>query len=646
MRPLASVLLTIFSLALAACGGGGSSSSPAAPPVPPPPPVTSPPPPPVNSVPVASDVSVKTNVDEPLDATLSGQDADGDALTYSVTVLPTIGTVQVMDAAAGTFRYTPGNAAFGTDQFRYRVNDGNDNSAEATVTVVVNRKPAAQDQSMRAATSLPAAGTLVGTDEDGDPVSFAIATQPANGTVVIDAATGSFTYNATADFEGTDSFTYQANDGFADSPPATVTLSVNEWLGTVNLGTADEEDMLYGLQIDEQMNLYVAYSTSGAVPGSVSNGERDVVLAKVDKAGTVLWQKQYGTANDEFPYQLERQSDGSLYLTVIERQYDAILDQYAIVDNLVVKFDANGDLLWDVSIPTANTIRQFYRLAISPNGNVYVNAFDMVESYGRLLRITPDGTIAWTKLLGAADADAVDPLLNNPPYDSYRVFPRGLAVDATETIYMNLEVSKTVAGVFTWSTMLASFDGVDGTILSRLDPLVTSAFPINTAPAILRDVHLTTAGNLRVLGNHELPDGTRELVVAELDTAGNEIWATARNVADENRFGFKGVLAADGSSIVQGSAETVLSAGANVDVGLTKFDSAGNFVWESVLSGVQDDGTTDAINEGSQPVVDADGSVFILINSDGGAIGSTTNQGGYDVFIVKLDGDTGEMIHP
>ena len=639
MRPLASVLLTIVSLVLAACGGGSSTPAPPAPPV-----VT--PPPPVNTVPVAFDVSVKTNVDEPLDAALSGQDADGDALTYSITALPTMGTVEILDATTGAFRFTPLAAAFGPDLFRYRVNDGNDNSAEAAVSIVVNRKPAAQDQSMRAATSLPATGTLVGTDQDADPLTFVIATQPVNGTVVLDATTGSFTYNATANFEGMDSFAYQTNDGFANSTPATVTLSVNEWLGTVNLGTAEDEDMLYGLQIDEQMNLYVAYTTTGAVPGSVSSGERDVVLAKVDKAGTVLWQKQYGTANDEFPYQLERQSDGSLYLTVIERQYDAILDQYAIVDNLVVKFDANGDLLWDVSIPTANTIRQFYRLAISPNGNVYVNAFDMVESYGRLLRITPDGTIAWTKLLGAADADAVDPLLNNPPYDSYFVFPRGLAVDATETIYMNLDVRKTVAGVFTWSTMLASFDGVDGTILSRLDPLVTSAFPINTAPALLRDVHLTTAGNLRVLGNHGLPDGTRGLVVAELDTSGNEIWATARNVTDEDRYGFKGVLAADGSSIVQGSAETVLSAGANVDVGLTKFDSVGDFVWESVLSGVQDDGTTDAINEGSQPVVDASGSVFILINSDGGAIGATTNQGGFDVFIVKLDGNTGEIIHP
>ena len=244
MRPLASVLLSIFSIILAACGGGGSSSSPVAPPAPPPPP-------PVNSAPVASDVSLKTNVDEPLDEVLSGQDADGDTLTYSVTALPSMGSVEILDATAGTFRYTPGNAAFGADQFGYQVNDGNEDSAEATVSIVVNRKPAAQDQSMRAATSLPAAGTLVGTDEDGDPVSFAIATQPVNGTVVLDAETGSFTYNALANFEGMDSFAYQVNDGFADSPPATVTLSVNEWLGTVNLGTADEEDTLYGLQIGE-----------------------------------------------------------------------------------------------------------------------------------------------------------------------------------------------------------------------------------------------------------------------------------------------------------------------------------------------------------------------------------------------------------
>ncbi len=639
MRSLAIVLLTTFSLVLAACGGGSSTSTPASPPV-------SPPPPPVNSTPVAFDVSVKTNVDEPLGVTLSGQDADGDALIYSLTTMPAMGTIEVMDAAAGEFRYTPNNAAFGTDLFRYRVNDGNDDSAEATVTIVVNRKPAAQDQSMRAATSLPAAGTLVGTDEDGDPVSFAIATQPANGTVVLDAATGGFTYSATANFEGTDSFTYQANDGFADSPPATVTLSVNEWLGTVNLGTANEEDMNYGLQIDEQMNLYVAYSTSGAVPGYVSNGKEDVVLAKVDKAGTVLWQKQWGHAENEYPYQMVRHSDGSLYMTVTGRADDGTLTAAYIT-----KFDADGNLLWELLYPELNEIEQFYRMVISPAGNVYVS---VVEPWpgrpaplrARLMKITPASRIEWIKVLGTIDDDAADPLLNAGPYDEYWVFPRGLAVDVNEKLYMTVRLRYTIAGTPSNVTMLASFDGADGSILSRLEPLVSSAFPANTPPAILPDMHLTAAGNLRMLGFHDLPDGTVGLLAAEMDTAGNEIWATARNVTAEDRFGFKGVLAADGSSIVQGFAETVASAGANVDVAVTKFNSVGSFVWESVLSGALPDGTTDVFDAGSQPVVDANGSVFVLIYSAGGAIGSTTNQGGGDVFIVKLDGDTGEMIHP
>jgi len=636
MRPVFIATLTILSLVLAACGGGSSTPATATPPV-------APPPPPVNSVPVVFDISAKTNVDESFDATLDGQDADGDALTYSLTVLPTMGTVEVLDVATGAFRYTPIAAAFGTDLFRYRVNDGNDNSAEAAVSIVVNRKPAAQDQSLRVATSLPATGTLVGTDADADPVSFVIATQPVNGTVVLDAATGTFTYNATANFEGSDSFTYQANDGFADSPPATVTLSVNEWLGTVNFGTADDEHAQYGLQIDEQSNLYVAYATTGAVPGEVSSGGTDTVLAMLDKAGTVVWQTQWGHAGNEEPYQMVRHSDGSLYLTSMGREDDGTL-----IDGYIVKFDANGDVLWELTYPVLSEIMQYYRLVIAPNGNVYVNVvepFQQPARRARLMKITPDGTIEWTKVLGTVADDPLDPLLTGGLYENYNVFPRGLAVDATETLYMVLQLDYTVAGVPSSTAMLASFDS-DGTILSRVEPLVTSAFPINTNRPILRDVRLTAAANLRVLGDRLLPDNTWGLVSAELDTAGNEIWATPRSVAAENRHAWIGALAADGSSIVTGEADTVVSAGANHDTGVTKFDSVGDFVWERVLSGTLADGTTDVRDDTGNPVTDANGSVFVLVSSDGGAIGSTTNQGGWDVFLVKLDGDTGEIIHP
>jgi hypothetical protein len=633
MRLFASFSVIISSLVLAACGGG--SSTPEAPVVPIPPPV--------NTVPVAFDVSVKTNVDEPLDATLSAQDADGDALSYSITEFPTMGNVEILDAATGEFRFVPLAGAFGNDLFRYRVNDGTDNSAEATASIVVNRKPVAQDQSMRVATSLPAAGILAGSDDDGDPVTFVIVTPPANGAIEnIDTSTGSFTYSAAENFEGLDSFTYQTNDGFADSPLATVTLSVNEWLGTVNLGTAADERVRYGLQIDDQLNLYVAYSTTGSLPGELSSGGQDVVLAMINKAGTVEWQKQWGYAGNESAYQMARHSDGSLYL--IGTGYE---DDGTLIDAYIVKFDENGDLLWELTYPLPDEIMQFYRLAISPNGNVYVNVIEPPQSTrrGRLMKITPDGVIEWTKVLGTITDDPLDPLLVGGPYDSYRVFPRGLAVDATETIYMTLGLNYTIAGTPSTTVMLASFDS-DGAILSRVEPLVTSAFPINTNGPILRDIRVTPDANLRVLGDRLLPDDTWGLVTAELDTAGNEIWSTPRSVANENRHAWIGVLTPDGSSIVTGEVDTVISAGANIDAGVTKFDSAGSFVWESVLSGALTDGTTDVIENVGNPVTDANGSVFLLVSSNGGAIGSTPNQGGWDVFLVKLDGDTGEMIHP
>jgi hypothetical protein len=627
MRSSLVLVCTALSVLFSACSSGGNGPAPAAPPAPPPAP-------PVNTVPVAFDVAETTNVDEPLEAALNGQDGDGDALTYSITELPTSGNVEILDAATGTFRFTPSPAAFGTDLFRYRVNDGSDNSPEAVATILINRKPLAQDESMQVATSLPASGDLVGTDADGDTVSFTIVTQPANGTIQnLDAATGTFTYNATANFEGTDSFTYQTNDGFADSPPATFTLSVNEWLGTVSFGTADDENAFYGLQIDDEMNLYVTYLTTGIVPGGVSSGGADVALAKVDKSGTVLWQKQWGHAEDENPYQLVRDSDGSLYVAVNASLNDVRTNEY------VVKFDAAGDLLWELQIPEPNTINQFYRMAISPNGNLYVNIWDDPRS--QLLRITPDGTIAWTKLLGTTDDDVLDPLLIGL-YDSYLVRSRDLAVDANEIVYSTISLNYTLTGsaASAPSTMLASFDG-NGTILSRLEPLATTAFPASGNAARLRDVRLTGAGNLRVSG-----DTLGVLVAAELDTAGNEIWSTSRTVVDEGRYGFRGALTADGSSIVSGLSETIASAGANPDIAVTKFDNAGVFQWESILSGVLADGTTDVDDHGGQPVTDANGSVFMLIASDGGAIGSAANQGGLDVVLVKLDGDTGEMIHP
>lgn len=63
-------------------------------------------------------------------------------------------------------------------------------------------------------------------DVDGDTLTAAIVTGPTHGTLTLNA-NGSFTYTPTANYSGSDSFTYSpVNDGVTTSAPITVTLTV------------------------------------------------------------------------------------------------------------------------------------------------------------------------------------------------------------------------------------------------------------------------------------------------------------------------------------------------------------------------------------------------------------------------------------
>src|SRR5205807_1061036 len=59
-----------------------------------------------------------------------------------------------------------------------------------------------------------------------DSLTAVLVTGPAHGTLTWNTD-GSFTYTPAANFNGTDSFTYKATDGLADSNTATVTITVN-----------------------------------------------------------------------------------------------------------------------------------------------------------------------------------------------------------------------------------------------------------------------------------------------------------------------------------------------------------------------------------------------------------------------------------
>jgi len=112
------------------------------------------------------------------------------------------------------------------------VANGITNSDSFDVEVVIgNEAPVALNDSYSVdeddSLSIPADGVLANDDDaDGDPITAVLDTDVSNGTLVLNPD-GSFDYTPDANFSGTDTFTYTANDGYQDSNIATVTITVN-----------------------------------------------------------------------------------------------------------------------------------------------------------------------------------------------------------------------------------------------------------------------------------------------------------------------------------------------------------------------------------------------------------------------------------
>jgi hypothetical protein len=146
-------------------------------------------------------------------------------VTFFVVTGPANGT---LSGNAPNLTYTPTADFNGSDSFTFQASDGAADSNLATVSITVNPvpdAPVADDLAMTTSEDTAAAVTLTGSDADGDPVTFSVASGPSNGT--LSGTVPTLTYTPDADFFGSDSFTYEASAGGLDSNIATVTITVN-----------------------------------------------------------------------------------------------------------------------------------------------------------------------------------------------------------------------------------------------------------------------------------------------------------------------------------------------------------------------------------------------------------------------------------
>jgi VCBS repeat-containing protein len=336
---------------------------------------------PINDPPVAANDSYTTTEDAPLTVTGAGvlsndSDADGDLLRAIIGTQPAHGTLLLN--TNGSFVYTPATNFNGIDTFTYRAHDGVTNSAPATVTLTVqalNDGPTARDDSYSTIEDtllvIAAPGVLTNdSDVDGDALRAVLVSSPGHGTLTWNT-NGSFSYTPATNFNGTDTFTYRANDGLSNSAVATVTIavqSVNDSPVAANDSYSTTEDAPLTVAAPGVLANDLDADGDALQANLVSSVSHGTLQLNNNGSFTYVPATNYN-GTDSFVY---RTTDGktnsapasvSLIITPVNDRPIAQGDNYTTDEDVVLQINAPGVLAND-SDPDGNVLRSI--LVVAP----------------------------------------------------------------------------------------------------------------------------------------------------------------------------------------------------------------------------------------------------------------------------------------
>jgi hypothetical protein len=179
---------------------------------------------PINDPPIVKAISVVTEEDIPVKIMLTGSDPESDYLTFRITQQPSHGT---LEGTPPELIYNPQLNFNGNDRFIFVASDGKADSGTETVSIKVNPvndPPTADILTIDTDENVPVKIKLLGSDLDGDNITFKIIDQTVNGK--LNGTLPDLTYEPEYGFIGEDSFTFVVDDGVIASVPVKVDIKV------------------------------------------------------------------------------------------------------------------------------------------------------------------------------------------------------------------------------------------------------------------------------------------------------------------------------------------------------------------------------------------------------------------------------------
>lgn len=146
---------------------------------------------------------------------------------------------------------------------------------------------------------------------------------------------------------------------------------------------------------------------------SYGAGDYDIFIAKFSSAGALLWSRVWGSSNYDHVYNMIKSTDGSLIIHGEISGYDA--GDY-LRDAFIIKFSADGDLLWDKKWGGDDIESVTSLIQASDGGYVavgYTYSYDNGSHDAFLVKYSIDGDLLWNRIWGGDGGDRPESLLQS-----------------------------------------------------------------------------------------------------------------------------------------------------------------------------------------------------------------------------------------
>ena len=161
--------------------------------------------------------------------------------------------------------------------------------------------------------------------------------------------------------------------------------------------------------------LLIGSSDSIDVDINNSKGGYDYWIVKIDKAGTLIWEKSLGGNEIDISYSIQKTNDGNFILAGETRSSDQdVSNQNGAADVWVIKMDPEGNIIWEktyggTSFDVARSITSTRDNGFVIIGSSRSSDIDVTENNGQndawILKINSDGKLLWQKSVGGTDID-------------------------------------------------------------------------------------------------------------------------------------------------------------------------------------------------------------------------------------------------